>query len=286
MKIGVSSYSFAGYRNKTGAGYEEICTLARELGYEGIEFIRLEPSPGETEEDAADRIRIHCDRIGLPIIAYAVGADFLAHNPAEEVQSLCHCVDIARRLGAPLMRHDATQGEGCDDWRRAVREMAPYVREVTAYAAQRGIRTCTENHGYFIQDANRVEELILAVNHENYGWLVDVGNFACADEDSVHAVTIAAPYAFHVHAKDFLIKSASQKVPGAGGWFPSRHGTNLRGTVVGHGEIPLPRCMDILRAAGYDGWLSYEFEGPEEPLWALEQGARYLQALVESGSMA
>ena len=40
----------------------------------------------------------------------------------------------------------------------------------------------------------------------NYGWLVDMGNFLCADDLPVHAVPIAAPYAFHVHVKDFLYK--------------------------------------------------------------------------------
>ena len=120
---------------------------------------------------------------------------------------------------------------------------------------------------------------MLAVGHENYGWIVDSGNFAWADEDSLAAVTIAAAYAIHAHAKDFLIKPYGEESPGAG-WFPSRLGRPLRGTILGHGVIPIAACIDILRASGYDGWLSYEFEGMEENLPALEAGLAYLKRLV------
>lgn len=280
MKIGVSSYSFLQHIQKTGANYLDICALAKNMGYEGIEFtdLSLAVQPAESLEALADAIRARCASLRLPIIAYTVGAEFLLNDPSAEVERLKGCVDIAARLGAPLMRHDATRG-GKEGWREAVDKIAPAIRALTEYAATKGIRTCTENHGYCIQDANRVEELILTVNHENYGWLVDIGNFACADEDSVHAVTIAAPYAFHVHAKDFLIKPAGAEDPGQG-WFRSRHGAYLRGTVAGHGRIPIKACLDILRKTGYDGWLSYEFEGMEENLAALEASLAYLQSIV------
>lgn len=286
MKIGVSSYSFSRHMELTGATYTDICTLAKDMGFDGIEFLdlKLEVQAAPDELALADMIRAHCEAIGLEICAYTVKADFMAaESPAAEVQRLRRCVDIAARLGAPVMRHDATRGEGQSDWRAAIRKMAPAIRDLAAYAETKGVRTCTENHGYFIQDAVRVEELILQVNHENYGWLVDMGNFACADEDSIHGVTIAAPYAVHVHAKDFLIKPAAVPSPGAY-WFPSRQGKHLRGTIVGHGCIPLRGCVDILRAGGYDGWLSYEFEGPEENLPALAHGLSYLKQLAEMPS--
>jgi len=141
------------------------------------------------------------------------------------------------------------------------------------------VKTCTENHGFIFQDSARVEALIRAVDHPNYGWLVDMGNFCCADESSSYAVGIAAPYAFHVHAKDFLIKSGACIDPG-NGWFRSRGGNYLRGTIVGHGEIPVTQCVQILKNAGYDGWLSLEFEGMEENLPAVEAGLAYLRRIT------
>ena len=38
MKLGVSVYSFSSYKKKTGASYEEICRLAKEMGFDGIDF--------------------------------------------------------------------------------------------------------------------------------------------------------------------------------------------------------------------------------------------------------
>lgn len=283
MKIGVSSYSFRRYMEATGATYTDVCSLAKQTGYDGIEFtdLLLTAQPAESVEALADIISAHCASLGLPILSYTVGADFMKEDRQAEVTRLKSCVDIAARLGAPLMRHDATwRREG--DWRAVIREIAPAIREVTEYAAGKGIRTMTENHGYFIQDAERMEALIKAVGHPNYGWLVDIGNFACADEDSISAVKVAAPYAFHVHAKDFLIKPKEAFAPGDG-WFPSRDGRHLRGTIVGHGVIPIPECVRILKEAGYDGYFSYEFEGLEDNLTAISFGLSYLRRVAEVG---
>ena len=142
------------------------------------------------------------------------------------------------------------------------------------------MKTCTENHGFIIQDCERVETLIRTVNHPNYGWLIDMGNFICADEDSVHALGTAIPYAFHVHAKDFLRKPGSDINPGMG-WFRSRGGNYIRGTVVGNGVIPVAQCVQMLKNAGYEGFLSIEFEGMEDNLTALEAGLDYLRRVSE-----
>ena len=278
MKIGVSSYSFSKYMNQTKADYFTICDLAKKMGYDAIEFIdlSLEVQPAESLTELAKAIHRHCEEIDLSIAAYTVSADFLRPN---EVQTVMEKVDIAEALGAKVLRHDASWSlpEGMD-WRQLIDQIAPDIRRVTEYAAEKGIRTCTENHGYVLQDAERVETLIRTVNHPNYGWLVDMGNFLCADDLPVHAVPIAAPYAFHVHVKDFLYKPADAENPGQG-WFPSRNGSYLRGTVAGHGVVPIRRCLETLKKAGYDGVVSYEFEGMEENLPALEAALAFLRGL-------
>ncbi|MBQ7844188.1 MAG: sugar phosphate isomerase/epimerase, partial [Odoribacter sp.] len=124
-------------------------------------------------------------------------------------------------------------------------------------AKAKGIRTCTENHGFLFQSPERVEELILAVGNENYGWLCDMGNFLCADEDVVKSVSIAAPYAFHAHVKDFLWKPGTEDAPV--GFFMTRGKNHIRGTIVGHGVVPVRNCIGILKSAGYNNWLSIEF---------------------------
>lgn len=283
MKIGVSSYSFSQYMKKTGCSYTEICDLAKEMGFEGIEFIDLDPkkeSCGDIYE-CAKIIREHCDTIGLPIIAYTVGANLLSADPDAEVERLCKCVDIAEILGASIMRHDVCRElpkKHLYSYRDAIKDMAPYINKVTEYAKAKGIRTCTENHGFLFQSPERVEELILAVGNENYGWLCDMGNFLCADEDVIKSVSIAAPYAFHAHVKDFLWKPGTEDSPV--GFFMTRGKNHIRGTIVGHGVVPVRNCIGILKSAGYDNWLSIEFEGAEDNLPALKSGLEYLKRYV------
>ena len=61
------------------------------------------------------------------------------------------------------------------------------------------------------------------------------------------------------------VKAASLPDPGKG-WFRSRGGSFLRGSIIGHGEVPVQACLGILKRAGYDGTLSIEFEGMENPV--------------------
>ena len=191
-------------------------------------------------------------------------------------------IDVCEALGAKTLRHDvcyALSKEHLTSYRDAIKVLVPRIRKATEYAEKKGIRTCTENHGYIFQAPERVEELILAVNHKNYGWLCDMGNFLCADADPVHAVAIAAPYTFHVHAKDFLLKSGETGICPKG-FFETAGGNFIRGTVVGHGVVPVKQCVSIFKKAGYDGWLSLEFEGMEDCLDGIAAGLDYLKKIV------
>jgi sugar phosphate isomerase/epimerase len=182
------------------------------------------------------------------------------------------------------MRHDATQGfkpgyRGPKGFQDALPILIKGCRAVTEFAAELGIKTMVENHGFFCQDSERVELLVNGVNHENYGVLVDIGNFLCADEDPVKAVGRLAPYAFHVHAKDFHTKSGISPNPGLG-WFNSRGGNYLRGSIIGHGDVPVEQCIKILKKAGYNGNISIEFEGMEDPLLGIAVGIENLKAFL------
>lgn len=289
MNIGVSSYSFAKHTRQTGCNYLELCDLAKELGFDGIEFTDLTAAECEklgvsTPLECAALIRKHCDEIGLAVAAYTVGADFLREDIEAEVARLCDCVDVAAALGVSVMRHDATfqtPTEYLFGWREVIEKIAPYIRRVAEYAESKGVRTCTENHGYFLQAPDRVEQLIRTVGHQNYGWLCDMGNFLCADADPANAVKIAAPYTFHVHAKDFLYKDGSLGFCPEG-YFETNGGNYIRGTAVGHGVVPVAKCLRMLKKAGYDRWLSIEFEGMEENIPALKAGLSFLRKTLEN----
>ena len=128
-----------------------------------------------------------------------------------------------------------------------------------------------ENHIFFVQDSDRMERLYNAVDHPNFGILTDMGNFTCADEDPAISVGIGAPYAFYVHAKDFILKNFNECDPGEGS-FQTRAGNYLRGPIVGHGNVPVKQCLYCLKKCGYDGYIAIEFEGMEDPFTAIRIG--------------
>ena len=284
MKIGVSSYSFSDYIRHTGCDYRKICDMAKQIGFDGIEFIALDdPYLGVTTDakKTAVELREYCAGIGLEIVAYTISADFLAEDREAEMAALRANIDVAAELGAGILRHDVATGPRDIygyTYRDAIKEMAPQIRKITEYAAAKGIRTCTENHGRFFQDAHRVSELIQAVNHPNYGWLVDIGNFMGVDGDIPKSVLTAAPYAFHMHAKDNLYKSGTEIVPD--GWRCTRGGNYTRPTVLGHGVVPVRQCLGIMKQSGYDGYVSLEYEGWEENIRAVESGYAFLKKLI------
>ena len=76
-----------------------------------------------------------------------------------------------------------------------------------------------------------------------------MGNFMCADENPALAVARVAPYTRYVHAKDFIWRSYNDADPGEGA-FQTRGGNYLRGTIVGHGNVPVKQCLHILKPPG------------------------------------
>lgn len=286
MQIGVSTYSFA----QTRLDLASVVDHTQEMGFDTIEFFSGFPTPeaGQSCQEFAHAAREMCESRSLPISSYTVGADFLNVENGDwraEVKRLHKEVDIARILGVPAMRHDVTRGFPAEQARPrgfadAVPVLAEACRAVTEYAASQGVKTMIENHGFFAQDSSRVEQLVNAVNHENFGVLLDIGNFLCVDEDPPSAVGRLLPYVFHVHAKDFHTKPGTAMNPGTG-WFSSRAGNFLRGAIIGHGDVPLVQCIRLLHDYGYDGAVSIEFEGMEEPLQALGLGAANLRKAIE-----
>lgn len=201
----------------------------------------------------------------------------------EEICRVCRQVDKAAAYGVGVMRHDAVgfmnNFRGVGSYEAAVPRIAKACLAVTQYAQEKGVRTCTENHGYFSQDAARVEALIEAVKHPNFGMLVDIGNFLCADEDPAVSVGRCAQYAVHAHVKDFYLRSGALDEPGEG-WFKTRAGNFLKGAIVGHGVVPVRQCLETLKRNSFDGFVGLEFEGMEDPLTGIRVGLANLKKLV------
>lgn len=287
MKIGVSSYSFSRLVNSGALEQIEVIRKAKTIGFDVIEFSTIAVPPGKTLPEFAAELRAEADAVGIDIVNYTIGADFLKGSQGDlqaEIQRVQREVDIAAILGVPGMRHDASSGWPADhtgpkSFDAALPRLAAGCRAVTEYAAGKGIKTMVENHGFFCQESGRVEKLVTAVDHANFGVLVDMGNFLCADDEPAGAVGRLMPFAFHCHAKDFHVKPGTDVAPGQG-WFQSRAGNYLRGAIIGHGNVPVMQCLKVMQRDGYQGVLSIEYEGIEDVLMGIQIGHDNLRRMV------
>jgi len=287
MKIGVSSYSFSRLVNSGALEQIEVIRKAKTIGFDVIEFSTIAVPPGKTLPEFAAELRAEADAVGIDIVNYTIGADFLKGSRGDlqaEIQRVQREVDIAAILGVPGMRHDASSGWPADhtgpkSFDAALPRLAAGCRAVTEYAAGKGIKTMVENHGFFCQESMRVEKLVTAVDHANFGVLVDMGNFLCADDEPAGAVGRLMPFAFHCHAKDFHVKPGTDVAPGQG-WFQSRAGNYLRGAIIGHGNVPVMQCLKVMQRDGYQGVLSIEYEGIEDVLMGIQIGHDNLRRMV------
>lgn len=283
MRISASSYSFNRLLQEGKETQFSVISIAKEIGFDDMEFVDILPPEGVSKEEYALKLKAECERLGMGISSYTFGADLLQETEDAqriEIERVKKQVDIAEILGVKVLRHDATFNSRGLGFEVALPRIAEACREITEYAATKGIKTTIENHGHFCQDSLRVEMLYNTVNHPNFGLLCDIGNFVCVDEDPATAVSRVAPYAFYVHAKDFHIKSGEGSNPGEG-YAKTRGGNYRRGAIVGHGNVPVKSCLNALKMAGYKGGIAIEFEGMEDNVTALKIGLANLKRYIE-----
>ena len=169
MKIGLTSYSLnadimSGRKTILGA-----MRFAAENGAEHMEivpfgFTLYDDGRDEFNQPLIDSIRQTAEALSLPLSDYAVLANLLA--PEEEarraeIRRLKRHIDVAHRLGVPVMRHDISS------FRRPLEQNTPLAfeeclpwavqaaRELADYAAGYGITTLLENHGFFVNGSDR-----------------------------------------------------------------------------------------------------------------------------------
>lgn len=282
MKYAVSTYSFSQLLS-SGAMTQFDCILkAKEMGFDGVEMVEIADFADGDLFGYAKKLANEAERCGIEISNFAFTADFSVKSDFDnQLRRVKNLIDAAEILGVMNVRHDVLRGIG--DYRsfdRVLPVISDACRRITEYAESKGIRTMVENHGFICQDSIRMEQLFNAVNHKNFGLLVDIGNFLCADDNPITAVSRVAPYAAYVHIKDFLYKPGSGPNPGEE-FFRTRGGNYLRGTIIGHGDVPVKQCLDILKSAGYDGYVTVEYEGMEPALDGISIGLRNIKSYLQ-----
>lgn len=274
MKVGISLYSLSRAISAKEMTVVQAIEWMAEHGAEHVEIVPCGFSLAEDKQLLDDIVKT-CARVKLDISSYTIGANFVRPDQAElktEIERVKKEVEIAAALGVRLMRHDVAwrppEEASLDNFEKDLPDMVAGCRAVADHAKQYGIVTSVENHGYHVQHFDRVRRLVNAVGRDNFRTTIDVGNFAVVDVDPLAGVKKNAALASMVHVKDFYLRPASAD-PGEG-WFKSAAGNFCRGAIVGQGDLDIRGSLKILKDAGYDGYLSVEFEGMED----CRQGAK------------
>ena len=255
---------------------EDVARAAREYGYAGVELralgggLDLLARP-EFAPAAAESTRRWLAGQGLSVCCVDTSCTF--HDPDEEERhrqvgiAVSHC-GLAAALGAPLIRvfPDRVQPGATREQTRS------YIAESLRAVAERapaGVHVGLETHGDFAA-AQETVEIVRLADHPGVVIIWDIANSLAAGSSVEEAAHIVAPHLAHVHLRD------ARPVEGREHWLP---------VLAGRGLVPFESAIEALRAVGYEGFVSFEWEkywnpGIEEPEVALPDFAKVAGRLL------
>ena len=242
---------------------EEVISITKEIGYEGIEFRGREPHLGpETKEARAKEIKKKLDEAELPVTCLAsythYRSDFSRDAAQKQKDDFRRFVDLAVILDAPIIRHNpgGSQADATDDDYKYARE---WYNEICEMAAGGNANVGIEIHcGSLVESAESCKKLIDMVGRDNIGAIHDAGNMYISGYDfGEQSVEVLGDTLIHVHVKDEL-RVADPNLPGAFKC-PTRNGEEIFvATLLGEGGSDHLPLFKALARRDYKGYLSAE----------------------------
>jgi sugar phosphate isomerase/epimerase len=196
-----------------------VLQLAGDLGLAGVLF---ELSPfASFREDYLAKVRATAQEKGL-FLEFGMGSIYPEHPMAEKgrrllaeagyetsasaVQIVVQHLDVARKLGSPILRCVAgnlfTRDEGHDMAALADRVVG-ILREACGVAQDLGMKIAMENHADFT--VRELASLYARVNSPAFGFTVDCANLVFDLDTPLRLAGIMAPNALTTHFKNYRI---------------------------------------------------------------------------------
>ena len=286
MKIGIYSITYRGVWYKGEAlDVFQMARLAKSQGWEGLELDTERPHAAPMDLRAADRKRLRdlVGELGLPLSAVSPNCDLSSPVPSRQEAVICYvreCIKLAHDLGAPICKIFAAwrgitlhDGIGSYDltythdpypfWKEDRRRfVVPAIRELAQVAGDLGIVLAIQNHGPDIVNNYRdTLALIEEVGSPHFKACMDI-NIEDEPESEARAremVRAAGKLQVHSHVNGEFVRDAQGRVVLAGaGYFDQKFWGR---------KVAYPAYFDALAAAGYAGYLDWEFCHP-----AMENG--------------
>lgn len=222
---------------------QEMLQVARRYGYDGVEP-RLDSKHAHGVEVSAGaqqrrQFREQARGAGVAVACLATSLKYSDPSATEQVVADTHeRIDLAGDVGAPVMRvfgGKIPDGLGRE---RATELVADSLGRVADHAASRGVTVCVETHDDWCDPAH-LAAVLRRVNHPAVAANWDIMHpVRTAKVDMAVAFETLKPWIRHVHIHDGI-------------------GPVL--APIGTGEIDHRCAIELLKGAGYDGFLSGEW---------------------------
>jgi sugar phosphate isomerase/epimerase len=260
LRLSMAGYSFRQYlaaKPKPTMTYDDFIDLAAGLNLDAVELTQYY-FPETTPEYLA-HLKGRCSRLGLDVSGTAVGNKFTLTDPDKlraEIDTVKQWVEHSSRLGAKTIRIFAGNLEKGDTEEKARQRCVAAIEEACDHAGKYGILLALENHGGIVSTPEQLLAIVTAVKSDWFGVNFDTGNFHTPDPYG--DLEKIAPYAVTVQIKG-EVHPAGEKEPQ---------------------PADLKRLTDILRNAGYRGYVALEYESKEDPKTAVPRLMDELKKLM------
>lgn len=252
MKLGLSMWSVVSPVRAGKIDLPGFIDFAAQQQAEGVELLDF----FWTDRDAEiPMVKKRIRDAGLELAVYSIGNDFFqpdAEERARQVKAMLEAVDVANELEVGLIRvfsGNAKQGYSLED---GLGWIVDGLVQGAQYAERHGVTLALENHGLMAGRSDQVRQIIDTVGFPSLRANLDTGNFLLVNQSPTDAARSLADVVALVHLKDFR-KAGPDDVEHV---YRGLDGEGYTGTVVGEGQVDLPVIVNILKEAGYDGWLS------------------------------
>lgn len=269
-RIGVSSYSFWAFRRDVLRPLATNLEHAARMGFDGLEILQRQLM--ETDRATLQKIKRHAFVLGLDLMGFSTHQGFLSPDKEKRQRNIDHtleCLEQAYQLGIPTMRvNSGTWGtsKNFDDLmaKRGIEEPLEGYTEEDAYewvidaysklvpeAAKRGVIMGLENHWGLGVTPEGVKRVVDTIDSPWLQVTLDTGNFLEGPYDRLAQL---APQTVLLQAKTYY---------GGGRWYTL--------------DLDYARIAKIMKTAGFQGYVSLEFEGTEDPLVGIPKSLELLR---------
>lgn len=241
LKTSLNAYSFNKWLKSGQMTLDGLLEFCSKAGFDAIDLTGyyLQGYPKAPADDYIFEVKRKAHKLGLDISGTGVRNDFTLADQELREQSIQHVldwVDVAAKLGAPVLRVFAGRSEtpGFDreevlDW------VVDGFRKCTKYAETRGVILAVQNHNHFIKTPAQTIEIIKAVDSDWFGLVLDTGSYRQGD---LYAnLEKMAPYAVNWQVKEEVTNNGQKE------------------------DIDLTRLVAIVKNSSYRGYLPIETFG-------------------------